>query len=147
MSFALAPRHRSTGRLSDAAALPASPLERPQMHRTRRNYDGPPARTEEELTRRIRAALQRQPPLPEHVLEAVIDILRRGEGDGTCERGRNRMPGTVRARACAPEYVRHFRRRGAHAARAGALVAERNSCFARTARGGSTEHGAQTAAS
>ena len=79
MSFALAPRHRSTGRLSDAAALPASPLDRPQMHRTRRNYDGPPKIHEEDLARRIRAALQRQPPLPEHVLEAVIDILRRGD--------------------------------------------------------------------
>ena len=77
--YSLAPRHRSTGRLSDAAALPASPLDRPQMHRTRRNYDGPPKMHEEELTRRIRAALQRQPPLPEHVLEAVIDILRRGD--------------------------------------------------------------------
>ena len=32
MSFALAPRHRSTGRLSDAAALPASPLGRALLY-------------------------------------------------------------------------------------------------------------------
>ena len=36
------------------------------------------------------------------------------------------MQGTVRARACAPEYVRHFRTtRGAHAARASARVGTR----------------------